>query len=395
MSGKMNVVHLIPSLAFDGGAENVVFNLLGALDRERFRPVVFYWGERDDLSRPLLDKGVVVRRLSFEKVVSWASVRRIAYALRAENANILHTHFLDADLLGFWAARLNGIPQVVSIHSRHFPQNQRHAWRYRLLSPWISRFICVSKTVSDRVRKKTGIAADKITFVRNGVDVSRYSAVLSAAERNSLRLSLGLGLEDIVVGNVSRLVPDKGQEFLIQALPEILKVFPRVRLLLVGDGALKEVLKGLAFQRGVADKVFFVGKRKDVPALLGVMDLFVFPAVNEGFGLAIVEAMAAGLPVVAAGDAGAKEVVTHDRDGLLVSPADAVALARAVILLLTDRALALRLGEEARRRAEGFSIEAMTRGYEAVYGICCSVPVADAVEGPPQPRGVRRFVRKL
>jgi glycosyltransferase involved in cell wall biosynthesis len=168
-----------------------------------------------------------------------------------------------------------------------------------------------------------------------------------------------------VVGTVSRLSPEKGVEFFVEATNEIAKVMPNARFWIVGDGPLRGEL-----ERRAGDAVHFLGARDDVPELLHAMDVFVMPSLEEAFGIAVVEAMACGLPVVATNVGGLPEVVADKNTGLLVPPRDAGALASAVVKLANDESLRRAFGERGRARAEErFALAQTARQWKTVFGI--------------------------
>lgn len=367
MSKKINIVHLIPSIGFGGGAENVVYNLCRTIDASRFQITLLYWGVHQDLADPIRATGAQVVKLPLKSVVSFNSLLKVASEIKRVKGDLLHTHFMDADLLGFLASKLAGIPMVMEVHSFPFPDNARHAWRYRLMSGGMRKIICVSRKVQEHVRQLTGIGEGKCEVIYNALDFAQFDARLAKADRLALRESLGVKADDIVVGNVSRLIADKGHEYLIKAMPSIMLGNPRVKLLIVGDGPLRGSLERLASDLGLGGRVVFAGKRTDVPELLTVMDIFVFPTFNEAFGICVLEGMAAAKPIIATDDAGIPEIITHEKSGLLVHPGDADAITGSLRRLLNDAALRQRLAENARRRVQDFGIDNMTDAYERLY----------------------------
>jgi glycosyltransferase involved in cell wall biosynthesis len=367
MPEKINVVHLIPSIGFGGGAENMVYHLFRTIDRERFHLTLMYWGHHEDLAEPVRATGAEVIKLPLKKIVSPGSVLKIASILRRTRAQVLHTHFMDADWLGFWAARLTGVPMMLDVHSFPFPERRRHAYRYRLMSPGIRKIVCVSHTVKDHVSRQTGIADKRFKVIYNGIDVQGFDRRAAQSDPAALRREFGFGPQDIVVGNVSRLIPDKGHEHLLRAMPAVMAAHPRVKLLIVGDGVLRDELHRLAEMLGIGGRVVFAGKRHDVPELLGMMDVFVFPTFNEAFGICVLEAMASGKPIIATDDAAIPEIIRHGTEGWLIPPGNAARITEGLLKFLSDGTLMRPMALAARARVESFSVDAMTRGYEELY----------------------------
>jgi glycosyltransferase involved in cell wall biosynthesis len=224
------------------------------------------------------------------------------------------------------------------------------------ISDHIARFT-VSRGVRDpgRVRR-----------VYHGLEPPVTRALERAGQR--IRAELGVGPDELLVGKVGRLALQKGQRHLIAAMPLLLERVPFARLVIAGGGDLEEYLRDLASEAGVADRVHVLGPRKDVSALMHAIDVFAMPSIWEGFGLVLLEAMAAGRPIVASRVATIPEVVVDGETGLLVPAGDSVALADALARLAHDPALARRLGEAGRERLrQHFSIEKMVGDTELLY----------------------------
>ncbi|MFN3286580.1 MAG: glycosyltransferase, partial [bacterium] len=233
----------------------------------------------------------------------------------------------------------------------------------RLLVRWTD--VLVALTESERrehLAEKVG-RPEQWRVIPSGVELQRYR------KPTSLRRS-DLGLPDtcFVVGCVARLVPVKGIEHAITATAQLVDLTPPVHLILVGDGPQRPVLQELAEQLGLRERVHFLGLRRDVPDLLPLFDILVLPSRNEGMGRVLVEAQAAGVPVVASRVGGVPDLVAEGLTGRLVPPGDPAALAAAIRSLAGDRAALTQMGNAARARvAESLSAEAMVASLEAVY----------------------------
>jgi glycosyltransferase involved in cell wall biosynthesis len=211
------------------------------------------------------------------------------------------------------------------------------------------------------------VPEDRIAVIYRSLadDWTRGSGAAEAAE-----LRLGLGLEDAgpVLLNVARFYPQKGHRYLLQAMPEIVRQFPRSHLLLAGDGPLRDYLTSLSRDLGIEGHVSFLGRRKDVRDLLELADIFVFPSLFEGLGGALVEATGAGKPCVATGVGPIPEVVEHGESGLLVRSQSPEDLTRAIIQLVKDPGLARAMGQRGKQiAAEKFCISRNVRQLEELY----------------------------
>ncbi len=369
---KKVIVHLIPQIPSWGGAESVLLDIARTMDKDRFEMVVVFWGAHDELAAPLREAGARVAKLEFGRIVSFASVRRLADVLKEYQADLVHTHFIDSDLLAVAAAWSSGIPVVTHVHSFPFPQNAWQSLRYRLMAPRIARTICVSACVRAHVRRSTGMPMEKLPLVPNGIDTARYAQVVTDDRKRAIARALGLaeGLSpgDLpVIGCVARFAPVKSMPVFIRAAARVVEAYPQAQFLAIGDGEERLLCEALARELGVDDNIVFTGTRADVPELLSVMDVFALPCVREAFGIVLLEAMASGVPIVAADAAAIPELVRDGQEGLLYAPKDPDAMARAILRLLDDPALAGQLARAAWERAAGFTREAMVRRIEQVY----------------------------
>jgi glycosyltransferase involved in cell wall biosynthesis len=204
--------------------------------------------------------------------------------------------------------------------------------------------------------------------IPNGVDVGSIHDVVTRLDRRRKREELGFFGDEIVLGNVARLQPAKGHTYLLESFAEVLKQEPRARLIAVGWGELEQPLRDKAVALGISHATQFLGRRLDVKELLGAMDAFVFSSIHEGQGIAILEAMAARLPIAATDVDGIPDMIRHEDTGLLVPPRDADALAAATLRLIRDKSLAQSLGRNAHAVAKAeFSIAPIGQRYEELY----------------------------
>jgi glycosyltransferase involved in cell wall biosynthesis len=221
--------------------------------------------------------------------------------------------------------------------------------------------------VAEHLEKDLNFPGQRIHIIPNGIDGRIF---ISAKPKAEIRNSLGLGPAE-VIGNIGRLSDVKGQTYLISALPIILRSFPSAQLLIAGDGKLAGALAKQAKALGVSDKVFFIRGSVPVADLLAVIDVFVMPSLQEGLGLALMEAMSVGLPVVGTNVGGIRALLQDGANGLLVRPKEPEALALAVIELLADKAKSRRLAEAAAKfLRDNFPLNKMAAQTLEVYEQC-------------------------
>ena len=353
----LRVLHLITRLPV-GGAERLLVDVVRGLDRGRFESLVCCIQEKGPLAEELERFGVAVFCLDRmrSKRFDLQAVRDLVRLLRRERIDVMHSHLYHANLYGRLAARLAGVPAIATVHNTYTRVKLHRRLLNRLLTGERSRVIAVSEDVQRDLVKYDGIPQDRITVIHNGIDVSR---VRSALSREQARARLGVAGETIAVGCVARLEEQKGLRFLLEALA-LLNEAPRFTLLLAGDGRLRAELERRAATLGVAAQTLFLGTRSDVADILRALDVYAMPSLWEGLSIAMLEAMAAGLPIVISDVSGVAQVIGDDEYGVRVPARDAAALARAIRALADDPARRAALGAAARERVLAkFSAQAM------------------------------------
>ena len=228
------------------------------------------------------------------------------------------------------------------------------------------RLIPVSTGMAQHVMTLPGISHDRVTAIQNAIPCDDF---YQPEKRPASRLELGLAPEQLVFGYSGRLDPVKRIDLLLMAFAEIYAMRSQVRLLIVGDGSERKQLEAQAEQLGVADSVIWTGYRADIPEILAAMDVYVQPSHNEGLSLSILEAMAAGKPVIATNVGGLLEVLRHQETGIVIPALSSpLALVNAMQELLTDPSLRARLGEKAQKHVfQEFSLKKMVDAYACVY----------------------------
>jgi glycosyltransferase involved in cell wall biosynthesis len=235
----------------------------------------------------------------------------------------------------------------------------------RLTVPLADWTLCVAESHRQELITRCGYPPDRVVTIPNGVDLQRFQP---ARYDRRLRQELGIPDEAPLVGVIGRLTHQKGHVHLFHALPLLLKKFPSLRCLVVGDGELREELQMLAASQGLTSHCFFLGVRRDIPQVLAALDVLVLPSLSEGLPYAALEGMAMAKPVVASAVNGVPELIQDGITGRLVPREDPHALAKAVEEVLADPAAAAMLGRAARRRVEQrYSIEEWIRRLESFY----------------------------
>jgi glycosyltransferase involved in cell wall biosynthesis len=366
--GAICILHVLSDDAVGGGTRYLA-DLARHCGRE-FRHAVAL-PSKGAVSDLLQAAGLAVEIVDTRRRLSLRGVRDIRRCARRRGADILHTHGFRSTLYGRLALLFAGVKLVTTVHVSLYdyadtPGLVRSAYilAERLLAFRTDRYICISDAMrADALR--LGAAPARTVLVPNGVDTDRFHPRPASP---ALRHALGIFGPGPVIGTVGRAVTEKGQAHLLDALPLLRARWPHLRCLFVGDGPALGGLRRRAADLAVETHCLFPGVRRDVEEIYPLLDVFVLPSPREPFGLALLEAMATGIPVIATAAGGPPDFIRHGVNGLLIPPRDAVALAGAIEGLLDDPDLAHRMAAAGRSTAvREYPIERNTAMVAAVY----------------------------
>ncbi len=371
------VLHVITRLTLGGSSENTIASIL-ALEGAGYRaslavglaesepPTV-----ADATRRGCRIVDVPTLRREVAPLRDLRALVALARLMRRQRPAIVHTHTSKAGFVGRLAARLARVPAVIHQPHGHIFYGYYAAGRTRLYvalerlaARWSDRIVTLTERGIDE-HLALGIGRrEQYAWVPSGVPIDEIRA--SAPSREAARRALGVTPDTFVVAAVGRLVPVKGFDLLVQALPRLRAAIPAVRVVIVGDGPERAALMARAERRGVADVLHLVGAAPDVAPFLAAADALAAPSRNEGMGRVLVEAMALGVPVVGTAVGGIPAVIAGDV-GRLIPPEDPEALARALAELGADASLRAKLAAGARDRAEAFSTTVAAQRMREVY----------------------------
>jgi len=381
----VNTVLFLHGITEIGGAERELLVLLDRLPPRGYRPVVVC-PDGGPLAQELARRGVDTRiapmppwRKFFACLKRPAAVRALRDVIAAVRPALVHVNDI------WWVPQTlraaEGVKIVAHVRQEIEPPKVR---RYAL--DQADLVFPVSRRIQ-RSLEAGGVRSERLRTLYSGLDMAR---VMDQEDGRDARRRFGIPAEAMVLGTVANLFARKGYEVMLRALPMIVTVSPQAHYLIVGtgDADYETQLRMMVRDLGVESRVHFAGFQESVYPCLAAMDLYVHPALMEGFGIAVLEAMAMRRPVVATTAGGLPEIVRDGETGMLVPPGDADALARAVLSLLQDSARCRRLGEAGRIRvATHFTVEAMMDGLTAGYGSLLGSP---PLPYPPPPRGEGR-----
>jgi len=384
-NGKLNVMQIILDLK-RAGAQEVVRTLAEYLQANDCTVTVcaFLDGPmRSDIEK-LGVKVEILRRPRYSVVllplflVEMRRIRReLAQLIETYHVDVAQTHILE--VLDFLVLSLRGHADLrvvlwtiqnaefLPTHQHWLLKSKRAVYSlfYRWLAARVDGFIAVSDEVRQALLRQLGSIQDKIFTICNAVNLRAFDRV---SDKVALCAQLGLPPESRLLAVVGRLTEQKGHCYLIEAARSVVATCPEAHFLFIGDGELRHDLQQQVQQAGLAQHIHFLGVRNDVPDLLAAADLFVLPSLWEGLSVALLEAMAAGKPIVATSVSGTVQALTHGETGLMVPPRDSQALAGAIAQLLTDPAQAQMLGQAAKQHVvANYGAQKQAREHVALY----------------------------
>lgn len=356
---RMKILHLETGRHLYGGAQQVLY-LLEAL-RGHPSEHVLVAAIGSEVAEAAVAAGHRVIEMTMRGDHDLGFVPRMARLLGHERPDILHAHSRrGADLLGGIAARRSRIRAVVSRRV----DNPEPRWLASVRYHPYTRIVAISDAI-ERVLIDAGVARERIVVIPDCVDPTAFQG---PAERDWLLQEFGLPPDAAVIGVIAQLIERKGHRHLLDALPVVLAAHPKVRTLFFGRGPLERSLRREIVRLGLEDRVMLCGFRNDIPRILPALDLVVHPALAEGLGVALLQAAAAAVPVVAYAAGGVTQAVEPGRTGILVPPGDTDSLARAISRVLAEPALARKLGAAGRERVlERFTPAHMAERHVTLY----------------------------
>lgn len=355
----MKVLHVETGMHLYGGALQVAFLVRGL--RQRGVRTVMVCPRGSAIAEAAGDAVDTLHAVPMSGDLDLSFIPRLRRLIRAEAPDVIHLHSRrGGDVLGGLAARPLGVPIVMSRRVDNPESRRLVRVKYRLYD----RIITISEGIR-RVLLSEGVAPDKVVCVHSAVDTELYQP---QGERGWFLSEFGLAEDELTVGMAAQMIERKGHRDLFAALPPVLARHPHLRILLFGQGPLRQALEREVHHRGLAHAVRFEGFRKDLPRVLPCLDMLAHPARMEGLGVALLQAAACGLPIVAGRAGGIPEIVRDGENGYLVEPGDVQGLSRALDTLCADAERRRRFGDRGRDIVlRDFSIDAMVEGNLRVY----------------------------
>jgi glycosyltransferase involved in cell wall biosynthesis len=364
----INVLWIVDHLGYQGimhGAGKYYLNTVPYFDKNKFKITLCVIRKKDHLSSLFENAEISIRHLGRGKYDP-LTLFEISKIIKSEKINLIHTHGYGSDNFGRIVGKLLDIPTIIHAHD----DNSNYFWHQRIadyfLIPFNKKAIAVSETVKISCVEKRKINEKNIRVFHNALQLEKFvnlSEIEIKEEKNRYKIKTG----SKIVGAVGRLRKEKGINFLIEAIPQILKSFPEVTFFIAGDGPLKNELENRVKQLGIEQNVIFAGFCNNIPAVLSIVDIFVSPSLTEGSPLGILEAMAMHKPIVATNVGGVKEILKDNETGLLVPSENPNQIAKKVIELLQNEDKLLFLSNNAGIEIKNYDINNYIKKLENYY----------------------------
>ena len=339
-----------------GGAEKVVLSLLENINPESFELIPVIFTRPNQMNNKFFKHikkitaryhEIFVDNYSFKYLNPIVNLIETYKLLKQEKIDIIHTHGYRADVIGVCLSKLIGLPIISTCHG--FITNDRSLLVYKLMDFIALRFFNKIITVSESIKSqliKSGIKESLIAVILNAVTVNINETKL-IRERHDKRRLFKINDKEVVIGYIGRLSVEKGIQYLIEAGEILKEMYEPFKMLIVGDGPAKKELKNLVKQKKLGSEVIFTGFQNDIENWIPALDIFVLSSLTEGTPMALLEAMAFKIPVVATNVGGIPKIIKNGINGILVEPGDSSELAREIKLLINDPILQKKIVENA------------------------------------------------
>ncbi len=354
-SRLLKVLHVDPERNWGGGEAQVLGLLAYLAQRGHHSHLLTH--PQGILGRRARELKIETLPLTVRNDIDWRPIPALRDLIRREQYDIVHLHTKRAHVLSLWLPRTAQGPKYVVTRRMDYPERKNWYTRY-LYNRCVDGVVAISRPIVDLL-VEAGVERGRIRLIHSGIEPGPYRA----ASQNSVRSSTSR-----VVGCVAVLEERKGHRYLIESACSLKKRGHKVQFRLAGDGSARAELEAMVSGLGLQDDVVFCGFVSDIPAFLSQIDIFVLPSLHEGLGVSVLEAMAAGKPVVASRVGGLAELILDSVTGFLVPPRDGEALAVAIGKLLLEPALAQEIGRRgADHVTEHFTLEQMAMQNETYY----------------------------
>ena len=360
------ILHIIDTTG-PGGAETVFIDLITHLPREKYRSIVVIRG-KGWVYEELCRRGITPVLLDAKGSFNWRYLKALVSLIRREKVDIIQSHLLGSNVYSALAGLLSRKPVVATFHGAvDVAERERFlSIKFAAINFGATAIVAVSEDLRDNIVKRTSLRADKTQVIYNGINTSSFLRPKSDA----MRQRFGWSRSDIIVGSLGNIRPAKAYDVLLQAASLLKQYEHSYRFIIAGHykGKLYQQLLALKAELKLDDHVYFLGFNDDPADFLSNLDLFLLSSDSEGFSIATIQAMAAGLPVIATRSGGPEEIITDGENGCLVAPRNPKQIADAIESLTREIDIRNRIAITGQQHAIGtFGIQRMIDMYEKIY----------------------------
>lgn len=374
-SSKNKKILFVVTQGEQGGAQRYVYDLAMNLDRLGYDCLVVTGSEKLELRNKLEAGGVkiqlarhLVRGINpLQDLLAIWELKKIFQAVRPD---IVHLNSSKAGFLGSLAGSLAGTKNIIfTAHGFHFLENQNPIiqtisfWLEKFASSFRRKIICVSEFDRQAALKARLCSAEKLIIIHNGIDLENFRLLPREQARKFFSTTYNLQLTTFLVGTVAHLYATKGLKYLIDAAREVTKKFPNAKFIVIGEGNQRQNLESRIKNYGLQDKIYLLGEIQEAAKYLSAFDIFVLPSIKEGFPYAILESLAAGVPIIATKVGGIPEIINE----ILIPPQNPSALSRAITNLLENPDLAKKLEINAKAKIKDFQLSKTIQKTQKIY----------------------------
>ncbi|HAJ27819.1 MAG TPA: hypothetical protein DCG53_11360 [Syntrophus sp. (in: bacteria)] len=370
---KTKILYVIDGIEF-GGGERVFAQIINGLPEDRYEAFLAT-APNDAFQKAITVKNRTFFPVDFSNRYNVANLLKLTRIIKDHRIDIVHGQGARAEFFARLAAGLSGRKKCVSTVAMPVEGYDVGPWKRclyaafdRFSERFVDRFLVVSDVLLKSMIQVHGVAPGKVIKIYNGIETDLYRPENQLNNRRRIREEFHISDADLLIGAIGRLVWQKGFEYFIQAIPDLVQALPKSRFVLIGDGVLRRDLENLAINLNIRDSILFTGQRTDIRDILSALDVVVIPSVLEGFPIVTLEAMAMGKPIVATAIDGITEQIMDGREGILIPPRNTANLTQAIINIVSNPMLSDDLGKTARERVTAeFSVQQMIKATIHVY----------------------------
>ncbi len=378
---KINILFLIDNLAVLGGTENYLFRLVTNLNKEKFSCIVCPFAPKESIViKKFREYGIAVTPILVNRIYTWDALKAVynlKYLIKQKKIDIVQTFHFSSDIYGTIVSRLLRVPIIISSRrDMGFAEYDiHHRFLRRIANFFVNTTLTNAKIMNRQVCNVEKIPVNKTVTIYNGLKLENYDISI---DRKAKAEEFNLSIRKPIIGCIANIRPIKGLEYLIKAAAKVTKEYPEAQFIIVGGNAdaisntiinsYKNKLNLMINKLNLNQQIYFLGKKSNINEILKIMDIFVLPSLSEGFSNSIIEAMAAGVPVIATNVGGNPEAIEHNKTGFIVPVKNSTAIAEKIKKLLKYPKLREQLGQAGRLWAEhNYNIKKIIKQNENLY----------------------------